>query len=451
MENNKENKMGSMPITKLIFTMSLPAILSMMVQAAYNIVDSMFVSWIGKEALTALSLAFPIQIILIACFLGVGVGINALVSRKIGENDIEMATNIAEHGLLVSGILYLIVAIGGFLLVPSFFKVFTDNQLIIKYGISYTRIILVFSFGRIFAQAGMSTLQGTGDMVKPMRAQLIGAFSNIILDPILIFGAFGIKGLGVSGAAIATVIAQVLSMIYILFVIFKGNNLLKLNLKNFKFKGQIVKQIIVIGVPVAIMQGLGFIMITGLNFILKGFSESAVAVLGVYYKVQSFVFMPVFGLSQGTMPIIGYNYGARNKERIISALKISTLAALVYMTIGMIVFKIFPEELLYVFKSTPQMLEIGVVAFKVMSYGFPLAAISIMIGTAFQGMGKAYISMIVSFVRQIVVLLPSAYLLGKIWGLDALWYSFLVSEFIGLLVVILCFIKLYRSSLLKWK
>ncbi|SHK29581.1 MATE family efflux transporter [Paramaledivibacter caminithermalis] len=448
---NRDNKMGIMSIPKLMLTMSLPAILSMMVQALYNIVDSIFVSRIGEDALTAVSLAFPIQLIIIATFLGIGTGVNSLISRKIGEKNLDSATNAAEHGFLLSGLLYIVIVIVSLFFNNGFISLFTEDTKIINYGTGYIRIIMLFSFGRLFAQAAMSTLQGTGEMVKPMKAQLIGAISNIILDPILIFGLLGFPAMGVEGAAIATVIAQIISMIYINIVLFKGNNYIKLDLKKFKYSSSVIKQIMIVGLPVAVMQGLSSVMLTGLNFILASFNETAVAVMGVYFKLQSLVFMPIFGLSQGTMPIIGYNFGAKNKERLIRTVKIGISSAVTFMTIGMIVFQLFPANLLSLFNSTIEMTEIGVVAFRIISLGFPLAAASIMLSVSFQGMGDAYISLIVSFIRQIIVLLPVAYMLGQIAGLNAVWFGFFISEAVALVMVVYFFRRAYKTKLLSWE
>lgn len=447
----KNNKMGTMPISKLMLTMSLPAILAMMVQALYNIVDSIFVSRIGEEALTAVSLAFPVQLIIIASFLGIGTGVNSLISRKIGEKDIDSATNAAEHGFLLSGILYLIIVTIGVLLADNFFRLFTGDAKILSYGSSYIRIIMIFSFGRLFAQAGMSTLQGTGEMVKPMKAQLIGAVLNIILDPILIFGLLGFPAMGVKGAAIATVVAQIISMLYIMVVLFRGENYITLNLKKFKYNASIIKQILTVGLPVAIMQGLSSVMLTGLNLILAGFSETAVAVMGVFYRLQSLVFMPIFGLAQGSMPIIGYNFGAKNKERLMGAVKVGVSTAVIFMSLGMVVFQIFPVQLLTLFNSTLEMTEIGVIAFRAISIGFPLAAASIMLSISFQGMGDAYVSMIISFIRQIIVLLPVAYILGRIAGLNAVWFAFAISEVVALIGVLYFFRKAYTTKLSVWE
>lgn len=439
-----------MPIPKLILTMALPAIISMMVQAMYNIVDSVFVSRISVEALTAVSLAFPIQLVLISAFVGLGIGINSSVSRKLGEGDIETATNIAEHGYLLALFLYIFVATLGVLFVDDFFRMFVDNPTTLKYSTDYARIILLFSFGRIFAQAGMSILQGSGEMVKPMKAQLIGAISNIILDPILIFGLFGFPALGVKGAAIATVTAQFLSMLYVFFTIFSKKDYIKINLRKFKYSKIIIKGIVFVGLPAAIMQGMVAIMLTGMNWILADLNTTSVAVLGIYYKLQSLVFMPVFGISQGTMPVVGFNYGAKNKERILGALKFAGAMALIYMTIGLMVFQLFAEPLLGVFNSTGEMLEIGLVAFRRISLMFPFAAVTIIMSTAFQGMGKAHYSMIVTFVRQLVVLLPLAWIFGNVFGIDILWYSFLIAEIVGFILAMYFFRRTYTHAILSW-
>lgn len=446
----ERNKMGVMPIPRLILTMSLPAILSMMVQAMYNIVDSYFVSEINEEALTAVSLAFPIQLVLIACFVGLGIGINSSISRKLGEGDDKTAVTIAEHGYLLGVILFVFVAILGIFFVDDFFGWFTKDSKVLLYGTTYARIILIFSFGRILAQAGMSILQGSGEMVKPMQAQLIGAISNIIMDPILIFGWFGLPAMGVKGAAIATVTAQFLSMIFVFVTIFRGENYLKLDFKNFKYSAAITKGIVLVGLPAAIMQGLVAVMLTGLNKILSNYDDTAVAVLGVYYKLQSLVFMPVFGISQGTMPVVGFNFGAKQKNRILSALKFAGAMALGYMLLGLFVFQFFSESLLNIFNSSDEMMTIGMMAFRRISLMFPLAAITIIMSTAFQGMGKAHYSMIITFLRQIVVLLPMASWLGKMFGLENLWYSFIIAEAAGFILALYFFRKTYHETMSSW-
>ena len=429
----KENKMGVVPIPRLLFAMSLPAIISMLIQSMYNVVDSIFVAQIGEEALTAVSLAFPIQILIISCFVGMGVGINSAIARRLGEDKKDEAANVAEHGFIIAVILSVILAIVGILISEKFISLFTDNPLIISQGRDYLLIVTVFCFGSIITQAAFATLQGSGEMIKPMVGQIIGAVCNIILNPILIFGLLGFPALGVRGSAIATVTGQIIGMVYMLIVVFKGKkNLLKLNYKIFHFERSIFKDIIVVGLPAAIMQGLGSVLITGYNLILATFGMSAVAVFGVYFKIQSFIFMPIFGLGQGAMPIFGYNFGAKNEARFKQTLKVAVSMALVIMSIGTILFWVFPEQILMPFNASDEMLAIGIHCFRSISIAFPLAGISIMISVSFQAIGKAYVSMIASFIRQMIVLLPSSYILAAIGGLNLVWYGFIISEIVCL-------------------
>ncbi len=429
----KENKLGVVPIPKLLFTMSLPAIISMMIQALYNVVDSIFVAQLGEESLTAVSLAFPIQIIIISCFVGMSVGINSSVSRRLGEHKHHEAENVAEHGFIVALMLSVLLAIMGYLIARPFISLFTDNANIINQGTSYVTIVTVFCFGSIITHAAFGALQGSGEMIKPMMGQIIGAVTNLILDPIMIFGLFGFPALGVSGAAIATIIGQMLSMVFMLVMVFKGkNNLLKLDLKKFNYQPKIIKDIIVVGLPAAVMQGIGSLMITGYNLILAGFGMSAVAVFGVYFRVQSIIFMPIFGLGQGAMPIFGYNFGAKNKERFYQTLKVAIITAVTIMTFGTLMLWVFPEQILMPFNPSPEMTEIAVVAFRAISLAFPIAGLSIMISVSFQAIGKAYVSMIASFIRQMVVLLPASFILSRIGGLDLVWFGFIISEFFSI-------------------
>ncbi|KNZ43228.1 MATE family efflux transporter [Acetobacterium bakii] len=429
----KENKMGVMPIPRLLFTMSLPAIISMLIQSMYNVVDSIFVAQIGEEALTAVSLAFPIQILIISCFVGMGVGINSAIARRLGEGKKEEAANVAEHGFIIAVVLSVVLGIIGLFVSEGFIALFTDNPLIISQGRDYLLIVTVFCFGSFVTQAAFATLQGSGEMIKPMIGQIIGAVCNIILDPILIFGFLGFPAMGVKGAAIATVVGQMIGMVYMLFVVFRGKkNFLKLDYKVFHYRHKIVKDIVVVGLPAAIMQGLGSVMITGYNFILASFGMSAVAVFGVYFKIQSFIFMPIFGLGQGAMPIFGFNFGAKNEARFKETLKVAIGAALVIMTIGTVLFWVFPEQIFMPFNASEEMLAIGINCFRSISIAFPLAGISIMISVSFQAIGKAYVSMIASFIRQMVVLLPVSYFFARIGGLDLVWYGFIVSEIVCL-------------------
>lgn len=446
----EENKMGTVPIPKLLFSMALPAIISMVVQALYNIVDSIFVAKIGEEALTAVSLAFPVQILIIACFVGMGVGINSGIARKLGQKLNDEAEQVSEHGFLVALILSAVIAFLGVLFARPFVSMFTDNQAIIDQGVIYLQIVTLFSFGSIVTQAGLSTLQGTGDMIKPMIGQLIGAVTNIILDPILIFGLLGFPAMGVAGAAIATVIGQIVAMLYVLIVVFRGNNVLKPRLGNLQVKGAILKEIAVVGLPSAVMQGIGSLMVTGYNMILADFGMTAVAVFGVYFKVQSFVFMPVFGLGQGTMPILGYNYGAKNKERFLQTVKVAILSAVGIMCLGFLLFQVFPGQIFMLFSASDEMITIGVRCFKVISYAFPMAGICILLSTSFQAVGKAYLSMIASFMRQLIFLLPFSYLFSLIGGLDYVWLGFLVSELACMVLEIIFFWRIKRNVLDTW-
>lgn len=446
----KNNKLATMPIPKLITTMSLPVIFSMIVQALYNIVDSIFVSNINEEALTALSLSFPVQMIIVAAFVGLGTGINSLISRRLGEKDTNGAILVSEHGFVISGFLYVFVAMIGLGLSFFFFDQFTDNQAVIGYGSTYIRIVMVFSFGSIITHAGMSSLQGSGEMVKPMIAQLIGAIANMILDPIFIFGWFGLPAMGVAGAAIATVTAQILAMVFILRELLTGNNIIKPDPKHFKLQPPIIREIIKVGLPSAVMQGLGSVMLGGMNLIVAGFGDSAIAVLGVYYRLQSLVFMPLFGLSIGTMPVVGFNFGAKNKARIKEAVRFSITVGLIFMSLCLLVFQTLPTILLGFFNASPEMLTIGIPAIRTISLIFPLFSVTVIFSSSFQAMGKAHYSLMVSVIRQLIVLLPAAYLLGRLGGVTYLWYAFIIAEVTGVIIVTITFIGTYFKATHQW-
>lgn len=442
----EDNKMGHAPMFSLILSMSIPAMFSMLIQALYNIVDSIFVAKLGEGALTAVSLAFPVQTLIIAVAVGTGVGINSLVSRRLGEKRQEEANSAATHGIilgLLSGVLF---AILGVLFTRTFFEAFTDNAAIIDMGYQYTIVVTVLSFGSFVQINVEKCLQATGNMIYPMIFQLVGAITNIILDPIMIFGLFGFPKMGVFGAALATVIGQILAMLLSLYVILKKSHLVHVTFKKFKFNFKIVKDIYAVGLPSMIMQSIGSVLVVGLNSILIAFSEAAVSVLGVYYKLQSFVFMPVFGLTQGVMPIMGYNYGAKNKERLLSALKIGIILAIIIMTLGMIVFMSIPDKLLMLFNASDEMLELGTKALRTISLCFVPAALGIMFSTLFQALGQGRKSLYMSVLRQLVIILPSAYLLSKI-GLNYVWYAFPIAEVFSFGVSILFFSIIYRKTI----
>lgn len=447
--NNDESvKMGTRPILPLIFSMSLPAMFSMFIQSMYNIVDSIFVSKISMEALTALSLAFPLQTLMVAVAVGTGVGVNSLVSRKLGEGRYDEASSAASHGVVLAFFSWILFAILGIFLTRPFFEMFSDNPAVITAGCDYVYIVMICSFG-IFIQIVLEkTLQATGNMIYPMFFQLTGAITNIILDPILIFGLLGFPKLGVKGAAIATVIGQVFALIFSIVIISTKTHAVKISFKGFKLSVKTLKDIYVVGFPSIIMQSISSLLVGALNAILVTFSEAAVSVLGIYYKLQSFVFMPVFGLTQGVMPIMGYNFGARNKKRLLDALKYGSIIASIIMAIGTVIFILFPDKLLMIFNASEELIVIGIPALRIISLCFMGAALGILFSTLFQAVGAGIYSLTVSVLRQLVVILPVAYLLSKI-GLEYVWYAFPIAEIAALIVSIILFRRLYNLKIKK--
>lgn len=442
----RQNKMGTAPVFPLILSMSLPAMFSMLVQALYNVVDSYFVAKISENALTAVSLAFPIQNLLIAVGVGTAVGINSLISRRLGENRRADADSAATHGIVLGVFNWVLFAIFGLFCSRMFFAAFTGTQEVIEMGQQYMSIVCIFSFG-IFVEVNIEkTLQATGNMIWPMIFQLIGAVTNIILDPIFIFGMFGMPKMGVAGAAIATVAGQILAMIVSIVVIFIKEHEVTIHFSGFHIDWSTIKNIYSVGFPAIIMQSIGSVMVMGMNAILIAFTETAVAFFGVYFKLQSFVFMPVFGLTQGIMPIIGFNYGARKKSRLMSTIRIGSIIALVIMGCGMLLFWAIPGELLMIFNASQNMLEIGVPALQTISLCFMPAAMGILFSTVFQAVGRGVSSLIISVLRQLVVLLPAAFLLSQI-GLRPIWYAFPIAEIASLLASIFLFTRLYRNTL----
>lgn len=429
----QENRMGTMPVGKLLAKMSLPAMLSMMVQALYNVVDSIFVSRLSEQALTAVSLAFPIQNLMIACAVGISIGICSVISRKLGEKKDKEAAQAAQSGYTLLLLFTVAFMIMGFTIVKPFFKLYTDDPELLDLGNQYLSICLIASLGSFVLTFCEKAIQGTGDTFHPMIIQASGAIFNIIFDPIFIFGLFGFPKMGIAGAALATVAGQFLSMFFgIKFI--KDNQYLDVKFLKPSMNKLRVKEILEVGLPSAIMQGIGTIMTSLMNAILISFDILATTVFGVYFKLQSFVFMPIFGLNQGLMPILGYNYGARNKERMMEALKTSIIASVSIMVVGTIVFNTCGHGLLGLFKASDEMLAIGIPALKKISLSFPIAGICIVLGSVFQAVGDGYLSMISSIVRQIVILIPSAYILGKIGGLNSVWYSFITAEFFALIL-----------------
>lgn len=443
----QENKMGVMPINKLLITMSLPIMISMIVQAMYNIVDSIFVAKLGEEALVAVSLAFPVQNLMIAVGVGTSVGINALLSRCLGEKKFKEANLTALNGIFLAIVSYIAFAIFGLTYSHRFFAGQTNDVQIITYGTQYMFVCTVFSLG-IFMQITLERiLQSTGKTFYNMISQGTGAIINIILDPILIFGLFGMPRLEVMGAAIATVIGQVVGMSLSIYFNIKKNDEINLSFKGFRPHLPTIKGIYSVGFPSIIMQSIASIMTFGINAILLMFSSTAVSVFGIYFRIQSFIFMPVFGLNNGMVPIVAYNYGAKNKKRIIDTMKLSIVIAMGIMLIGFIVFQVFPVQLLGMFDASEEMISIGVVAFRVISIGFVFAGFCIILLSVFQALGHGMLSLCVSVVRQLVVILPVAYLLAKIAGLNGVWYAFPIAEIFSVALSVIFFKKIYNTTI----
>ena len=446
-ENVRENKMGTMPIPKLLFTMSLPLILSMLVQALYNIVDSVFVAQINENALTAVSLAFPIQNLMISVASGTGVGVNALLSKSLGEKEMDKVHKAANNGVLLAICSYLVFAVIGLVGSRAFFATQTTDPEILEYGVQYMTVVCVCSFG-LFMQICMERLlQSTGMTLYNMISQGTGAIVNIILDPVFIFGIGFVPKMGVAGAAIGTVIGQFCGMCIGIYCNLKKNKEIQFSFKRMRFDGETVKEIYTVGVPSILMMSIGSIMTYGMNKILLGFSSTAAAVFGVYFKLQSFFFMPVFGLNNSLVPIIAYNYGARNKARIMRTVKLGCGAAVTILVLGAIVFQTMPATLLRMFNASEDMISIGVTALRIISLSFLLAGFCIVIGSVFQALGNGMYSLITSVCRQLLVLLPVAYIFAHAFGLHAVWWSYPVAELASLAASVYLLKRIYNSHL----
>ena len=442
-----ENKMGVMPVSKLLLSMSVPIMASMLMQALYNVVDSIFVAQISEDALTAVSLAFPVQNLMIAVAVGTGVGVNALLSRSLGEKNFKEANRAAVNGIFLFFLSFLAFCVFGLTMPRLFLRSQTDISSIIEYGSSYLSIVCTFSFG-VFGQVIFERLlQSTGKTICSMITQGVGAIINIILDPILIFGLFGFPRLEVAGAAVATVIGQIAAMLLGLYLNIKKNKEISISLKNFRPSGRIIKRIYSVGVPSIIMQSIASVMTFGLNKILMGFTATAAAVFGVYFKLQSFIFMPIFGLNNGMVPIIAYNYGAKKTERLKKTYALSVLYAVSIMFVGIIILQLFPKQLLLLFDASESMLQIGSVALRIICLSYLFAGFCIVSTSLFQALGKGFISMVISIVRQLLVLLPVAYLLSKTGNLNLVWLAFPIAECFALVMCLYFVRQIYRTVL----
>ena len=443
----KENKMGTAKMLPLILSMALPAMFSMLIQALYNVVDSYFVAKYSDKALSAVSLAMPIQTLMIAFAVGTAVGVTSLVSRRLGEKRKDLAEQGAMHGILLSAVSSLVFVICGVAFAGKFIGLFESDPEITGMDTTYLTICCAFSLGIFVSTMLEKILQATGNMIWPMIFQLIGAVTNIILDPIFIFGYFGLPALGVTGAAVATVAGQWICMFVCIIVTWKGKHEIKLTFKGFRISGRAILDIYQVGLPAIVMQAIGTVMNVAMNAILSSFSTAAYTVFGLYFKLQSFVFMPVFGLTSGLLPIMGYNYGAQNKKRLMSALKNGCAVALVIMIAGVLLFELIPGKLIGLFNPTEEMMTLGVKALKIIAGCFPFAALGIVSSTMFQALAKGTYSLIISLLRQLVVLVPAAWLLGRITGnVSSVWWAFPIAELVSLCVSITFFVILYRKE-----
>ena len=442
-----ENKMGTMPIGKLLFNMSLPMMISMLVQALYNIVDSIFVAKLSENALTAVSLAFPLQTLLIAVGTGTGVGMNALLSKSLGEKNFKKANATASNAAVLYFFSYLVFFILGFTIVRPFYasQIGNADQEIMELGIEYLSTVMIFSFGLLAQVFFERLLTSTGRTIFSMTSQLTGAITNIILDPILIFGLLGAPKMGVTGAAVATVIGQCVAALVAGFCNHRYNHDVKLKFHGFRLDFHIIGTIYAVGIPTIIMQSIGSVMTYCMNRILIEFSSTATAVFGVYFKLQSFFFMPVFGLNNGITPIIAYNYGAGQRKRMLKTIKLSMLVAFCLTFIGFLCFEGIPQILLGMFNASDGMLTIGVPALRIIGIHYLIAWFCIVSGTVFQALGKAFFSMIVSIMRQLFVLIPAAYILAKLGGLHVVWWSFPIAEVISLMVSSFFLVRINRT------
>lgn len=447
----KENKMGVMSTGKLLFSMAVPMMLSMLVQAFYNIVDSVFVAQINENAMNAVSLAFPLQSLMIAFGGGTAVGINALLSRSLGEKNQEAADRAANTGIFLSLCCSVIFALIGIFLSRHFFSLQTEVEEIVSWGTDYASVCLGCSFG-IFSQFCFERLlQSTGRTIHATVTQLIGAVINIILDPILIFGLLGFPAMGVKGAAIATVIGQIVAAVVAVIINIKFNPDINISLKKIWWHTPTVKEIYRVGFPSIIMQSIGSVMTFSINSILISFTETATAVFGAYFKLQSFIFMPVFGLNNGMVPIISYNFGAKKPDRVKSTIKITIISAVTIMTAGFVVFETIPHVLLSFFNASENMLAIGIPAMRIIAVHFCLAGFCIIAGSVCQAIGNPFYSLIVSVCRQLLVLVPVAWLLSKTGKLELVWWAFPIAEVCSLILSSIFLTKTMKNANRKMK
>ena len=439
--------MGTMPVPKLLFQMSIPMMLSMLVQALYNVIDSIFVAQINENALTAVSLAFPLQNLMIAIAVGTSVGVNALLSRSLGEKNMKAAQDTARNGIFLSIVSCIVFALFCLVMIRPFLKFQTDDTQILEYGTTYLRIVTLLCAGVFIEIMLERLLQSTGRTVHTMISQGFGAIINIAFDPILIFGLLGFPRMGVAGAAAATVLGQFCAMLLALFLNLRCNKEISINMKGFHPDRAIISTIYSVGVPSIIMQAIGSVMTFGMNKILIQFTSTATAVFGVYFKLNSFIFMPVFGLNNGMVPIVAYNYGARNKQRLMQTVKLSIITAVCVMLIGLSLFMLIPGQLLGLFNASEEMLTIGIPALRIIALSCIFACYGIVVGSVFQALGNGVYSLIVSVCRQLLVILPAAALLAKVGGLHAVWWAIPTAELVSVTLSTFYFRRIYKEKI----
>ena len=445
----KENKMGTMPLGKLLINMAVPMVLAMLVQALYNVVDSLYVSRISESAVTALSLAFPVQNIQIGFATGIGVGVNSVLSKSLGESNRENANRAAGNGMVLVGIVAVVFILFGAFATRPFFAVQSSVQETVDGGVDYLSICCIFSLGIFVEVLGERLLQASGRTAYTLVTQGTGAVANILLDPVFIFGfePLGIPAMGLAGAAIATVIGQWLAGILAIIFNLKCNPDVQFGLKYFKVKKETMKPILTVGIPSVIMVAIGSVMNFSMNQILQGFSETATSVFGIYFKLQSFFFMPLFALNNATISIMAFNYGARDPKRIMGTLKRAVVTAITVMILGLLAFQLLPDMLLGMFNPSDEFLRIGRQALRTISWAFPMAAIGISVSASFQALGDGIYSTITSLCRQMLVLLPAAYLLSLTGEVNYVWWAFPIAETASVVVTLLFFLRIYRKKI----
>ncbi len=443
---NVENKMGTMPVPKLLFNMAIPMVVSMLIQALYNIVDSAFVGRYSSEALEAVSIAFPIQNLMIAVSTGTGVGINALLSRHLGEKKFDEANKTANTGIFLAICSYIAFAVIGLTVMYPYYSMQSDIHEVIVYGEEYLSIVTVCGFGLFGEIVAERLLQSTGKTFYSMLTQGTGAIINIILDPILIFGMFGLPEMGVAGAAIATVIGQCVAAVLGFILNIKVNKEIRIDIKSiFKPERKEIGKIYAVGIPSILMASITSVLTVGMNLILKKFSEDAITVFGIYFKLNSFVFMPIFGMNNGLVPILSYNYGAVKYDRIKKAVKLAMACAISYMIVGLIVFQIMPDKLLMIFSVNSSVMSIGVAALKIISLSFLFAGVGIIGSTVFQAIGNPVHSLIMSVLRQLVIILPAAFLLSFLGNVDYVWWSYPIAEVVSFVLCLILLVKTLKK------